>query len=277
MPPPPDHDRPHPTRLDDGAHAVVDGTVLVRGAFQPIFRNRGEKLEPVAFEALARPGRAGAAMLAGHYFASLDGDALPAIETLLRRMHLRNARTLPGRLRRLFLNMHPAGFDGPAAIEDGLRQLGEEVRAAGISPADLVCEITEHAQRSTETLKHLVYALRARGYRVAVDDFGAAFADTGRVAQLTPDIVKLDGKLVRRHLANADGVAELTRVVAAFGGQGIACVLEGLETFEQVERARRTGASFLQGFALGAPKLAPARFAEFKPAAAGVGLVKTLR
>ncbi len=269
--------RPHLIRMDDGAHVAVDEAVLVRSAFQPIFRVRGDRLQPVAFEALARPSRAGAAILAGHYFSTLSGERLERIETLLRQLHLRNAGTLPGRMRRLFLNFHPAGIDGPAKVEQALHVLGNDLRAAGISPADLVCEITEHEQRSPETLKHLVYALRSRGYRVAVDDFGAAFADTNRVAQLTPDIVKIDGRLVRRHLSSSEGFSELSRVVAAFARQGISSVLEGLETFAQVERARQTGAQFLQGYALGVPKIAPARFDEFRPSVPETPRVKALR
>ncbi|WP_306117691.1 MULTISPECIES: EAL domain-containing protein [unclassified Roseitalea] len=244
-----------------GAVAAVDELVVLQSAFQPVFRCRRDRMEPVAFEALARPFRGASPLPPERYFDDLERERLGAIEQVVRHIHVRNAAHLPRGARRLFLNFHPSAFESPARIEQDLRLLGADLRAIGISPADLVCEITEQQEHAEEALKDVVYLLRARGYRIAVDDFGAGFADPGRVARLTPDIVKVDGALVRRHLATPEGCVELGRLVEAFGRDGIQCVLEGLETLEQVERARRTGAHFLQGFALAPPQLAPGEFA----------------
>ena len=40
-------------------------------------------------------------------------------------------------------------------------------------------------------------ALRARGYRIAVDDLGAGYAGLSSLASLQPEVVKLDMSLVR--------------------------------------------------------------------------------
>ena len=247
-------------RDDDGTITAVDGLFVVKTAFQPIFRSQAGRIVPIAFEALARPFRNGTPVVPGHYFANLTGDNLVETEALLRHVHVQNAKTLPRQAKRLFINFHPAALSNQSTFEATLDALGEDVRQAGIAPPDLICEFTEQREQSEEALKHFVYALRARGYLIAVDDFGAAFSDPVRIARLTPDIIKIDGAMVRRQLASEDGFDELKRLVEMFRRDGIRCVLEGLENTRQVELARRTGAALLQGFALGGPQLAPGHF-----------------
>lgn len=248
-------------RNEDGTLGAIDGMVLVRSAFQPVFRCHGERIVPVAFEALARPFRGDTPLLPDSYFSQIAPSDLRSVEALIRHIHVQNAKFLPHGARRLFLNFHPAAVDAPATFEPALAALGEDLRQADISPRDLVCEFTEHEETAPDALRHFVYALRARGFLIAVDDFGAAFSDPDRIARLTPDIVKLDGALARRHLDSEDGFKELSRIVDTFRRQGVRCVIEGLETMRQVELARRTGAHFLQGFALAPPQAAPGDFA----------------
>lgn len=253
-------DESHTVRDDDGTLAAVDGLFVVKTAFQPIFRNQAGTVLPVAFEALARPFRNGVPVLPGQYFANLTGEDLSRTEALLRHLHVQNARALPHPAKRLFINFHPAALTSQGTFETTLDALGEDVRQAGIAPPDLICEFTEQREQSEEALRHFVYALRARGYLIAVDDFGADFSDPERIARLTPDIVKIDGAVVRRHLSSQDGFDELKRIVDMFRRDGIRSVLEGLENARQVELALRTGAALLQGFALGGPQLAPGHF-----------------
>lgn len=247
-------------RDEDGTFAALDGMVLVRSAFQPIFRHFEERLYPVAFEALARPFRGETPLLPDAYLSQVPAADLPGVDALIRQIHVLNACHLPHNARRLFLNFHPAGLGSPADFTADLDALGSDLRRAGISPRDVVCEFTEQRERSAEDLKFFVYALRARGFLIAVDDFGVAFSDPTRIARLTPDIVKLDGAVVRRLLPVEEGFDELRRLVDGFRAEGIRCVLEGIENWQQVELARRTGAHFLQGYALAGPQAVPGHF-----------------
>ncbi|QBK31530.1 EAL domain-containing protein [Roseitalea porphyridii] len=273
--------RPRRTiRNDDGTVSALDGTVIVNSAFQPVFRHFEDRLYPVAFEALARPFRNDTPLLPDAYFGQVPVTELRAVEALVRHIHVQNARHLPHNAKRLFLNFHPAGLGSPGRFEADLDALGADLRQVGVSPRDLVCEFTEHREQDEHDLKHFVYALRARGYLIAVDDFGAAFSDPARIARLTPDIVKIDGAVVRRLLAAEEGFDELKRLVDGFRRDGIRCVLEGLENMRQIELARRTGAHFLQGYALAAPQSAPGHFEPLMAAyrsEPGSDLVKALR
>ena len=250
-------------RLADGSFAAIDEATIIRTAFQPIFRSHDGKLAPVAFEALARPSTGAGPMVPTAYFSSIPDEEQHHSHALVRHVHVRNALHLPHAARRVFLNFDPAILQSPSQAEHAIEMLGEALREAELSPRDVVCEFIENAATDNDALKHLTYALRARGYLIAIDDFGVDASDTKRVAQLTPDIVKFDGGLVRRLLGTQSGFEELARLVDDFRKQGIHSLFEGLEKLEHIEQARRTGVQFLQGFALAPPQIAPGSFDAF--------------
>jgi EAL domain-containing protein (putative c-di-GMP-specific phosphodiesterase class I) len=184
-------------------------------------------------------------------------------------MHIRNAAHIPAAERRLFLNIDPRIPEHPSRFEQVLRDLGDELRQAGISPADVVCEITEAETQNKAALTHFAYELRARGYMIAVDDFGARASQPDRVAAIAPDIVKFDGGLVRRLLETQSGAATLRLMVSQFDREGIHSVLEGVEALWELGACETTGADMVQGFALAAPRLAGPQFgawlAQYRP------------
>ena len=134
-----------------------------------------------------------------------------------------------------------------------------------------------------EALTRFTYELRARGYLVAVDDFGAHASRMQRVRALAPDIVKFDGALVKRLMGTDAGVGTLRMLIERFHRDGMQCVLEGLEALWEITLAESTGAAMVQGYVLAAPRLAgpdlAAWVAQYKPAPERQGerMVKTFR
>lgn len=247
----------------DGTWSAKAHGVTLKSAFQPIFALRSGKLRPVACEGLLRIFSDIGRVSPGAYFSALDEDDLAQSEALARTLHIRNARTLDPSMRRLFLNFDPTVFGSPAQFEATLNTIGRELSASGIQTSDIVCEITEQAVSDADELKNCVYGLRARGYVVAVDDFGAKASNPKRVAHLTPDIVKIDGALVQRLMRTPSSFDRLLQLVANFRSDGVRVVLEGIEKSAHLTLAMKTGADFHQGFALAVPRLAPARFDEW--------------
>lgn len=272
-------------RRDNGSFVARHEDFVLETAFQPIFRFEKGRLVPIASEALLRVTRNDIPVLTEAFFSALTPAALRSLEPQLRILHVRNACNLPADQRRLFLNFDPRVAVEPGRFEAGLDTLGAELRAIGISPAEVVCEITEAETTGNEALTRLAYQLRARGYLVAVDDFGARASRMERVRALAPDIVKFDGALVKRLMATDAGVGTLRVLIERFHRDGIQCVLEGLEALWEISLAESTGTAMVQGYVLAAPRLAgpdlAAWIAQYKPApkreAAGERLVKTFR
>jgi EAL domain-containing protein (putative c-di-GMP-specific phosphodiesterase class I) len=254
----------HIIRQDDGTSTGVWGTHTLKSAFQPIFAFQGGKLSIAAVEGLIRPFRDGEAWSPTAFFNTISAADRLHVETLTRTLHLLNAAScLPPEVS-IFVNFDPSIFTDRAIADGALRDMRLVLHEAGIDPHRVVCEVTEQKSASQEALFGFVAALKANGFRIAVDDYGAEDSDMNRIKELRPDIVKFDAKWITRLMESGPGFALLTSMVATFAAQGISTVFEGIEEGWQLELAEKSGASMIQGYALARPELAPTSFSDFR-------------
>ncbi|MGB8651453.1 MAG: EAL domain-containing protein [Mycobacteriales bacterium] len=133
-----------------------------------------------------------------------------------------------------------------------------------VDPARLVLEITESSILSAGpgALAELD-ELRHRGVRIAIDDFGTAYATLQNLTRLPVDILKVDASFTaglpgqRTHTAIVHGVASMAYEL------GIPCVVEGVETEQQLEALRGLSLQ-AQGWLWGLPQ-GPERPPELHP------------
>ncbi|MBP2234070.1 EAL domain-containing protein (putative c-di-GMP-specific phosphodiesterase class I) [Sinorhizobium kostiense] len=106
----------------------------------------------------------------------------------------------------------------------------------------------------------LLKGARALGYRIAMEAFGPGHATACSLLSTPVDIVKIDGSMALH------GAAKLGPVVARASRAAPVVVIEGIETYAQLEAAKVAGATHLQGFLLSEPTLPPVfsqRFTSF--------------
>jgi EAL domain-containing protein (putative c-di-GMP-specific phosphodiesterase class I) len=118
----------------------------------------------------------------------------------------------------------------------------------------LAVEITEHEELGADApIFDAVAALRARGALIVIDDIGTGYAGLDLLLQLRPEVIKLDGFIVRgmgtdpAHRAVAAGVTSIAKDLAS------RVVAEGIETSSDLAAARAAGISYGQGYLLGRP------------------------
>lgn len=251
----------HIVREEDGTSTGLWGSFVLKSAFQPIFAFHGGRLELIACEALLRPYAKDELLPPPTFFGSLTLADRIAVENLAHGLHLRNACASVAPDKALFLNFDPSVFTDHAVAEASIRGMRVTLAETGIDPHRIVCEVTEKATVSQEALYTLVTALRASGFRIAVDDYGVDDSDIARIRELDPDIVKFDGGWIARLMDSGAGYALLATMVASFAEQGIRTVFEGIEEGWQLELAEKAGVDMVQGFALARPELAPAKLA----------------
>lgn len=118
----------------------------------------------------------------------------------------------------------------------------------------VVIELTEHEEvTSYAALQQALAGLRAAGARLAIDDTGAGFAGLQHLAQLVPDIVKLDISFVRDIDIDPTRRA-VARAMSSFAAEiGARLVAEGIETAEERSVLQELGATHGQGYLLGRP------------------------
>ena len=156
-----------------------------------------------------------------------------------------------------------------AALDEPNRPHGVELyvntSAAALSSARLldelprrldgvVVELTED-DYALDWAKHrpAIATLRARGARIAVDDWGSGAGDLAKLVEVRPDVVKLDASLVvgcAGSAARREVLASAIRLARDNGAIGCA---EGLENEDDLLTVREAGVDLVQAYHLGAP------------------------
>lgn len=250
----------HIIRHDDGTSTGVWGVFMLKSAFQPIFAFKDGKLSLTAFEGLIRPFRDGEPQSPGSFFSTCQAGDRLHVEALTRTLHLLNAGACLPEEASIFVNFDPSVFTDRGIADNALRDMRLVLHEAGIDPHRVVCEVTEQKSASQEVLYTFIEALRANGFRIAVDDYGADESDIHRIKELRPDIVKFDAQWITQLMDSGAGFALLKTMVMNFEDQGIRTVFEGIEEGWQLELAEKSGASMVQGFVLARPEIAPTSF-----------------
>lgn len=139
--------------------------------------------------------------------------------------------------------------------DDGaIRAIVAALDASGVPPANLVLEITETAAVAdvAQTLR-CVETLRARGCRLALDDFGVGFSSLYYLRHLPVDYLKIDGSFIRTLVADPQN-QQIVRAIADLArGLGRATIAEWVEDEATLQKVRALGVDYAQGYHVGRP------------------------
>lgn len=132
----------------------------------------------------------------------------------------------------------------------------ELARILEASPPDrVVIEVTEHAIiEDYDLLRAALEPLRAKGFRLAIDDAGSGYSSMSHIIKMRPDIIKLDGTVTNNILQDHAQHA-LTKMMVLFAGEiGARVVAEVVETAEHAGRLRELAVHTAQGWYFSKPK-----------------------
>ena len=135
-----------------------------------------------------------------------------------------------------------------------LERLEQQRSAAGILPDNVIVELTESRPvEDMATLRTSLEWLRARGYKVAIDDVGPAVPRLMPLLELPFTAIKLDMGLVRQVHENADVRAFLAGIIGAAHARGMSVIAEGVETVALWRTMKAMGVDAAQGFLVARP------------------------
>jgi diguanylate cyclase (GGDEF)-like protein len=209
----------------------------VRLVFQPVVDSRSGEL--LGHEVLSRDpsGSRGIGELFRRYEAV---GQLADLKRLIFQHQVAEASRLG--LRRVFVNVD---FDLLRSLEPFDPPQGLDV-VLDISEAEAGLGIARYVD--------VIDAWRERGYRFAIDDFGAGFISLQFVAQLFPSFIKMD----RSALIEAKGserysafLRDMLGAMRNYSEEGI--IAEGVETDEELAIVRSLGVDQVQGHLIGRP------------------------
>jgi EAL domain-containing protein (putative c-di-GMP-specific phosphodiesterase class I) len=226
----------------ENLHRVVD-QALVAIHFQPIVNLSAREI--FAYEALCRP----------------QTDSFKGPQELIEAATAAGRIGELGRLNRsiavdkcpgspLFVNIDPHEFDQPWLVrpDDPIFRHKRSV----------YLEITETVPLKFFEHCHGVLAeLRKKGALLAIDDLGAGFSNLKYIADLKPDIVKLDRDLVRGCHEGSREFGLLKSITRLCHEMQAKVIAEGVETVDELKAVLAAEADYAQGYLLARPEAPP--------------------
>ena len=123
-----------------------------------------------------------------------------------------------------------------------------------LSTAEIKLEITESAFiREPEQLINVVKQLRAKGFRIEMDDFGSGYSSLNALKDMPVDLLKLDMKFLSSEGNTQRGGNILNSVVRMTNWLSLPVLAEGVETREQAEYLKSIGCLLVQGYLYSKP------------------------
>lgn len=135
--------------------------------------------------------------------------------------------------------------------QEGLAEhICQLVDAYGPSHELIELEVTESAFfDEKEILVETVKQLKAYGFRVSMDDFGAGYSSLNSLKDIPLDVLKLDGEFFQ---GDEEGVRRgeivVREAIQLAKSLDMSIVAEGIERKEQVDFLARQGCDMIQGF-----------------------------
>ena len=235
----------------DLREAVAEGRLDIH--FQPICDAHSGR--PLAYEALVRWTHPVRGSIPPSVFIPLAEEIglIPDLGRFVLRAACAEAAKWPRHVH-LTVNLSPLQFLDPGLDEQILSILHD----AGLEPGRLCLEVTEGALiRNGDEALAIIRALRRRGVRVYLDDFGTGHAGLTYLLRFPFDCIKIDRSFVGR-LATDRAAQAIVRAAMLLGENlQLDVVAEGVETAAQLDLLRGLGCRRVQGFLLDRPR--PAR------------------
>jgi EAL domain-containing protein (putative c-di-GMP-specific phosphodiesterase class I) len=126
-----------------------------------------------------------------------------------------------------------------------LKQLPAERIILEVTESEVIADYAQFAE--------LLNEYRARGLKVAIDDFGAGYSGLNLLADFQPDQVKIDMNLLRGIERHGPRQAIVRAVSQVCGDLGIDVIAEGVETVEEYLWLAGHGITLFQGYLFARP------------------------
>jgi len=219
--------------------------------FQPIYAIEGQTLTLHALEALSR-GPAGTnvhrADVLFEYARRKGAEA--EVDRVCIALALREVATLPMQPV-VSLNVHASTLERDG---DFPRFLFDACAAVSVEPQRLILELIEQ-QRFWDEARFLrtLVQLRRAGVRIALDDVGLGYSNHRLMAEIHPDIVKVDRYFVKGSRGNDATLAAIESIIVLARRLDSRVIAEGVETMADLRRVCSLGIDLVQGYLFARP------------------------
>jgi EAL domain-containing protein (putative c-di-GMP-specific phosphodiesterase class I) len=138
--------------------------------------------------------------------------------------------------------------------ETCIRVTLEAAAELGFPTSQIIFEVNEAEPVGDRAhLKGIFAEYKRKGFKTAIDDFGAGYAGLSLLADFEPDLIKLDMALIRNIHQDRTRRAIIAGTIQTCRALGISVIAEGVEQDEEVTVLRDMGITLFQGYRFGRP------------------------
>jgi diguanylate cyclase (GGDEF)-like protein/PAS domain S-box-containing protein len=137
---------------------------------------------------------------------------------------------------------------------DFFNQVIAMIERAGMTPKDLILEITESELiRSLDVVKSNINELSHAGIGISLDDFGTGYSSLSYLKEFPIDIVKIDKSFLKNFPENSQDAAVVSAIIAMVHSLGLHVIAEGAELNNQLCVLQNLKCDSIQGYLFSKP------------------------
>ncbi|MDH5717201.1 MAG: EAL domain-containing protein [Spirochaetia bacterium] len=129
-----------------------------------------------------------------------------------------------------------------------------EIQTYNLNANQICFELTETvAVENLSRTRHLINELKNYGFRFSLDDFGAGISSFSYLKNLPVNYLKIDGEFIREIIDSHSNFAIVEAIYKLGKAMQIEVIAEYAENNRIVERLKKIGIDYIQGFAIAEP------------------------
>jgi PAS domain S-box-containing protein len=119
----------------------------------------------------------------------------------------------------------------------------------------IVFELLEdESVKNFDVVKEFITTVKQLGVKIAIDDFGAGYSNFERLLDYQPDILKIDGCLIRDIESSSYSLSAVKSIVTFAKEQGLETIAEFIENEDIFTIVKALGVDYSQGYYFGKPE-----------------------
>ncbi len=217
--------------------------------FQPIVDNTTQEI--VKYESLVRLIDENNNVISPHFFLDIakKGKYYSAITN---RVLENSFKALNKTIKCITINISALDIEKPSTVE----KIFELLESNYANANRIVFELLEDEDvKDIEKITQFISKVKLYGVRIAIDDFGAGYSNFERLLKYQPDILKIDGSLIK-HIETDNYSLSVVKTIVSFAKeQNIEMVAEYVENKNIYEILKNLGVEYSQGYYFGKPDL----------------------
>ena len=108
--------------------------------------------------------------------------------------------------------------------------------------------------KNFDIVKNFIGKVKKRGVKIAIDDFGTGYSNFERLLEFEPDILKIDGSIIKNINKDKFNRDMVETIVSFAKSQNIETIAEYVENEEIFNLLNEIGVNYSQGYYFGKPK-----------------------